>query len=167
VVILFLKFRLKGKARVLYYSCLASVLLNFYLNLVFYPRLLYYQSGSRAAEFANENYPGKPIRSLGVLSFTLHFNAYAEVRERKLKDLAGEPEGGDFLVFTSREYLDSLSLMQVDYRVLATFDHYHTTMVTGKFLNHNTRTEALRKHYLLEIIKPSDHEKIIQPQGVH
>jgi 4-amino-4-deoxy-L-arabinose transferase-like glycosyltransferase len=167
VVILFLKFRLKGKARVLYYSCLASVLLNFYLNLVFYPRLLYYQSGSRAAEFANENYPGKPIRSLGVLSFTLHFNAYAEVRERKLKDLAGEPEGGDFLVFTSREYLDSLSLMQVDYRVLAAFDHYHTTMVTGKFLNHNTRTEALRKHYLLEIIKPSDHEKIIQPQGVH
>jgi 4-amino-4-deoxy-L-arabinose transferase-like glycosyltransferase len=167
VFILFLKYRLKGKARVLYYSCLVSVLLNFYLNLVFYPCLLYYQSGSRAAEFANKNCPGKPIRTLGVLSFTLHFNADAEVRDRKLKDLERELEGPEFLLFTSREYLDSLSMMQVDYRALAAFDHYHTTMVTGKFLNHKTRSETLRKHYLLEIKKPSDHEKINQPSDLH
>ena len=154
VIVLFMRFRMDGKARIFFYSCLVSILLNFYLNLVFYPQLLFFQSGSRVAEYANVHYPGQDIRTLGVLSFTIHFHAEAEVRDRNLEELGKELESAEFLIFTSQPYLDSLDMMQVDYQILEVFEHYHTTMVSGTFLNHKTRKEALRKHYLLSAVSP-------------
>ena len=156
VLLLSIGFRIRGKTRAIFYSCLGIILLNFYLNLVFYPGLLVYQSGSRVAEFANTHYPGQEIRTLGVLSFTIHFHADARVRDRKPEDLKKELENSDFLVFTSETYLDSLKMKQVDYIVLEEFEHYHTTRVTGEFLNYRTRSDALRKHYLLRAAKSSE-----------
>ena len=155
VIVLFLRFRIDVKVRVFFYSCLISILLNFYLNLVFYPQLLVYHSGSRVAAYANSHYQGQAIRTLGVLPFTIHFHAEAEVGIRNLEELGKELESHEFLVFTSEAYLDSLDIMQVDYEILKEFDHYHTTMVTGTFLNHKTREKTLRKHYLLSAEKKS------------
>jgi len=155
VLLLSIRFRIRGKTRILYYSCLGIILLNFYLNLVFYPRLLAYQSGSQVAEYANTHYPGQEIRTLGVLSFTIHFHADAVVRDRRLEELTEELKNSDFLVFTSETYLDSLDMMQVEYDVLKDFEHYHTTMVTGEFLNHKTRSDALQKYFLLRAGKLS------------
>jgi 4-amino-4-deoxy-L-arabinose transferase-like glycosyltransferase len=145
------------KARILYYSCLGSILLNFYLNLVFYPVLLEYQSGTKAASFANLNHPGEEIRTLGTLPFTLSFHCDAVVRKyNTVQNLAGhtgdsDTGNGDFLLFTRREYFDSLLVNGLEYQVLQEFEHYHTTLVTGKFLNHKTRKDALVKQYLLKV----------------
>jgi hypothetical protein len=159
-ILLFLRYRITGKMRVFIYTCLVSVLLNFYLNLVFYPRLLYYQSGSRVAEYVNEHHPGQPVRALGVLSFTLHFHADAEIRDRNLSELAEELDVSEMLVFTSENYLDSLDVMHVEYEILDTFDHFHTTRITGNFLNHKTRQETLHKYYLVSATRSSSPAKV-------
>ncbi|MFC2111993.1 ArnT family glycosyltransferase [Bacteroidota bacterium] len=150
-VILVLRSGPTQKMKVFYYSCLVSILLNFYLNLIFYPKLLDYQSGTKAAEYANENHPGENIETIGVLSFTIHFHADAEVHDNPDMDKLLAKTMGDCLLFTRESYLDSLDMHQLNYQVLKSFDHYHTTMVTGTFLNHKTRMEALQKNYLLSV----------------
>jgi hypothetical protein len=77
------------------------------------------------------------------------------VKDRKLEDLTEELKNSGFLVFTSEAYLDSLEMKQVEYTVLEKFEHYHTTKLTGEFLNHKTRSQTLRKHYLLKAAKLS------------
>ena len=63
--------------------------------------------------------------------------------------LAEELDVSEMLVFTSENYLDSLDMMHAEYEILDTFDHFHTTKITGNFLNHKTRQEALHKYYLV------------------
>jgi 4-amino-4-deoxy-L-arabinose transferase-like glycosyltransferase len=150
MILLFLRYPLERKWKLFYYSALVSILVNFYLNLIFYPELLKYQSGTKAASYANQHFPDDDIRTIGVLSFTMHFHAENEVRDREIPMLLEELSKADFLVFTSEPYLDSLRMFNIDYEIVSVFDHFHTTMVTGTFLNHKTRNESLRKHYLLK-----------------
>ncbi len=150
VILLFLRYPLVKKWKLFYYSVLVSILVNFYLNLIFYPELLEYQSGTKAASYANQHFPDYGIRTVGVLSFTIHFHAKNEVRDRDIPMLRKDLSEDDFLVFTSEPYLDSLQLSNIDYEIVSVFDHFHTTMLTATFLNHKTRNESLRKHYLLK-----------------
>lgn len=149
MIILVLRSRINGKWKMVYISALACILVNFYLNLLFYPDLLRYQSGSQAARYANQHFPGREIRTLGVLSFTIHFYAESEVRDRDIPELKKELSKDEYLIFTSKPYLDSLRMSNIEFEILSAFDHFHTTMVTGTFLNHRTRQESLGKHYLL------------------
>jgi 4-amino-4-deoxy-L-arabinose transferase-like glycosyltransferase len=149
MVLLFLRHPLERKWKIFCYSALVSILVNFYLNLVFYPELLEYQSGTKAARYANQYFPEDDIRTLGVLSFTIHFHANNEVRDRDIPMLQEELTQGEYLVFSSEPYLDSLRMSNIDFEVVKAFDHFHTTMVTGTFLNHKSRNESLKKHYLL------------------
>jgi 4-amino-4-deoxy-L-arabinose transferase-like glycosyltransferase len=149
MILLFLRHPLERKWKIFYYSALVSVLVNFYLNFIFYPELLEYQSGTKVARYANQHFPKHDIRTLGVLSFTIHFHSENEVRDRDIPMLREELSKGEFLIFTSEPYLDSLRMSHIDFEVVKQFDHFHTTMVTGTFLNHETRHEVLRKHFLL------------------
>jgi len=154
-VILIMRFPPSSKMKIIYYSCLVSVFLNFYLNIIFYPEVLVYQSGARAAEYANDHYPGEIIRTFKVSKFTLHFYADAEVRDFWImEDLFRETGSQDFLLFTGETDLNNIQSDNIDYQILKVFDHYHTTMLSGKFLNQNSRKEALAKTYLLKILSP-------------
>lgn len=149
MVLLFWKYSLESKWKLFYYSALVIILVNFYLNLILYPEILEYQSGSQAARYANKHFPQQDIRTLGVLPFTIHFYADNEVRDREIPALKEELHRENLLIFTSEVYLDSLRMSAIDFEILSEFDHYHTTMVTGTFLNHKTRKSALSKHFLL------------------
>jgi hypothetical protein len=150
MIFLFLRYPMERKWRIFYYSAMVSILSNFYLNLIFYPELLEYQSGTSVARHANEHFPEHDIRTLGVLSFTTHFHANNEVREREIPMLKEDLSRENFLIFTSEPYLDSLHMSGIGYELVTTFDHFHTTMLTGTFLNHKTRDASLRKHFLLK-----------------
>jgi energy-coupling factor transporter transmembrane protein EcfT len=150
MILLFLRYPLEKKWKIFYYSALVSILVNFYLNLIFYPEVLTYQSGTKVARYANQHFPEHDIRTLGVLPFTIHFYADNEVRDREIPGLKEELSKGEYLIFTSEPYLDSLRMLHIDFEVVKQFDHFHTTMVTGTFLNHKTRHESLRKHFLLK-----------------
>jgi hypothetical protein len=149
MIIPVLRSRMKGKWKIVYVSALVTILFNFYMNLLFYPELLQYQSGTQVARYANQHFPEHDIRSLGVLTFTTHFYAGNEIRQRDIPALQEDLRAGEYLIFTSEPYLDSLRMSNIEFEVVKQFNHYHTTMVTGTFLNHTTRHEALRKHYLL------------------
>ncbi len=157
IIMLFLRYPVERKWKILYYSALVTILVNFYLNLIFYPELLKYQSGTQVARYANRDFPEMDIRTLGVLSFTIHFHADNEVRDLDIPTLQNELAIDNYLLFTSEPYLDSLQMVNIDYEIVKQFDHFHTTMVTGTFLNYKTRKESLRKHYLL---KPIPHSLI-------
>ena len=150
LILVFLRHRMERKWKIFYQSAFLIILVNFYLNLVFYPELLKYQSGSSAASYANQQLPEYEIRTLGVLSFTIHFHAENKVRDRKIPELKKELSEKEYLIFTSEPYLDSLRMSDINYSIVSEFDHYHTTMVSGTFLNHKTRKESLRKHFLLK-----------------
>jgi 4-amino-4-deoxy-L-arabinose transferase-like glycosyltransferase len=150
MILLFLRYPQERKWKIFYYSVLVSILVNFYLNLILYPKILEYQSGTKVAEYANQHFPEYDIRTLGVLPFTIHFYAENEVRDRDIPKLQEDLSKGNYLIFTSEPYLDSLHMSGIDYEIISTFDHYHTTMVTGTFLNHKTRSASLRKHFLLK-----------------
>jgi len=150
MIIPVIRSQLNGKWKIVYVSALVAILVNFYLNLLFYPELLQYQSGTQVARYANQHFPEHDIRSLGVLTFTTHFYADNEVRQMDIPMLQEDLTRGEFLIFTSEPYLDSLRMSNIEFEVVRQFNHYHTTMVTGTFLNHKTRHEALRKHYLLK-----------------
>ena len=150
MILLILRYHMESKWKLFYYSALVSILFSFYLNLIFYPEMLEYQSGSKVARYANQHFPEHDIRTLGVLSFTIHFHAENEVRDADIPTLQEDLSKGNFLIFTSEPYLDSLHMSGIEYEIVSTFDHYHTTMVTGTFLNHKTRKASLRKHFLLE-----------------
>ena len=78
-------------------------------------------------------------------------NALSHVPVCSVDELAEAGLDPGTLLFTRQPYLDSLDHHAFSYEMIESFDHYHTTMVTGTFLNHKTRGEALRKQYLLEI----------------
>lgn len=144
--------RIRGyNLRIFYLTCIASIFLNLFLNLIFYPELLEYQSGVKAARYINREYPGKETCSLGILPFTLSFYTNAPVKDFRNLDELKACGVNECLLFTRKPYLDSLDQSGIHYEVESTFQHYHITALSGKFLNYRTRPESLQYQYLVKI----------------
>jgi len=136
--------------RVVGISVYAAVLLNLVMNAHFYPSLLKYQGGSEMADlieaesleidtlykvsdqhsWAIDFYFGKPLEIIAVdqLPSKLVTWVYADDKERKQLQNAG--------ISWDREY---------------TVDQFRISRLQARFLNPATRSEVLRKRYLLRI----------------
>jgi hypothetical protein len=125
---------------------LAAVLVNLYFNGFFYPKLHTYQGGTTAAIFANANYKGVPVVQLA----TRHSHAlevYLDTPPRSIPSLA-------YLSTIQRPFL--LVLHEDDGRLpftpVGSFDDFRITMLTGRFINPETR-DAQIKRYNLYLIR--------------
>jgi 4-amino-4-deoxy-L-arabinose transferase-like glycosyltransferase len=147
----FLFFRWKAPLkRVVGISVYAAVLLNLVMNAHFYPSLLQYQGGSEMAElieaesleidtlykvtdqhsWALDFYFGKPLEMIAVdrLPSERVTWVYTDEKERNLLQDAG--------ISWDREY---------------SVDQFRISRLQARFLNPATRSEVLRKRYLLRI----------------
>jgi len=136
---------------------LAACIVNFYLNLAFYPSLLKYQSGSEAGMWLNQNNPQK----LPVVQ-ALHPNDYAYPLEFYLdshlftvdQDGRGNIPAKPFLMYGYPENIDALK--NKGWYIgpaLKTFDRYWITRLKPKFLNSKTRPETL-EHVEVVLVQP-------------
>lgn len=124
-------------------TALGAILINFYLNLVFYPVLLRYQSGSEAAFVANKEYPGVPVVQVNDYSYALEFYLNQPLHTiQQIADTSLLPST-TYLLYAKPETVQGLPV-----RLVQNFDHFHVSRLTGKLINHATRHKELQQYGL-------------------
>jgi 4-amino-4-deoxy-L-arabinose transferase-like glycosyltransferase len=141
--------------RIFYVTCLTAALFNFYVNLVFYPNVLPYQAAGPAARYASRHFPRCTTAVFGDIgnnSFEFYHRGpvtwYFQAR-----DLDAARRRDSLLVYTTASQLDTLRAARIPYQMAATFPHFHVTTLTGEFVNHRTRPQALERHVLVVVPK--------------
>ncbi|KQM74687.1 glycosyl transferase [Pedobacter sp. Leaf216] len=133
-------------------SAFLSVGLMIFLFVFFYPALLKYQSGMQAGNWLKQNYPtAKPAVLNYIDAFSFDFYAPGEVKYlHNYNDLDQSKHLKDLVIYISEQELPKLK-KEYNAEVLKSFEYFHTTKLTGRFLNNKTRYEVLEHFYLVKI----------------
>ncbi|MBB6238533.1 4-amino-4-deoxy-L-arabinose transferase-like glycosyltransferase [Pedobacter sp. AK013] len=133
-------------------TLLTSVGLMIFLSSFFYPTLLKYEAGMQAGLWLKENYPGtKPM--VLIYSDAYSFDFYAEGEPKyfwSYEELEKvNPKG--LILFVDKRDIDNVRFKYAA-KILQDFRYFHTTKLTPKFLNSNTREEVLEHFFLIKIL---------------
>jgi 4-amino-4-deoxy-L-arabinose transferase-like glycosyltransferase len=122
-----------------------------FLSVFFYPAILKYQSGSEAARWINANYPksNKAVLIHGD-SFSYDFYADTDVKYFWTYEDLKSSNPKNLVIYTPETELAKLK-GDFNVEILKTFEYYHTTKLTLKFLNAKTRNQVLENFYLVKI----------------
>ncbi|MDQ1141479.1 ArnT family glycosyltransferase [Pedobacter agri] len=133
-------------------SVFLSVGLMIYLFVFFYPAALKYQSGSEAATWLKQNYPtAKPAVLNYIDAFSFDFYAPGEVKYLwNYDDLNQYKSTKDLVVYVSETELSKLKTLY-NVKVLNSFEYFHISKLTPKFLNKHTRNQVLEHFYLVKV----------------
>lgn len=130
-------------------TALASILINIFLNLFFYPALMKYQAGSELAFYLNKNYDKQPVATLlGQTAFDLEFYLHGKVIRLGNEPVTGTSLQGSHLLFLSRE--DAQKLVQ-RFAHIASFQNFSVSRLTWPFFNHVTRMNETKEYWLVKI----------------
>ena len=132
-------------------SFIAACLTFLFLNFFFYPSLLKYQSGSEAAFYLNQNFPGKKIAAYETSSYSFDFYANSNIQFLNSGTIDSAANNESLIIFTRQDYLDSLTLLNHEVRLIKSFPHFRISQLTGKFINHKTRTNSTTAFALAEL----------------
>jgi hypothetical protein len=133
-------------------SGLAVLTITLFLNLVFYPDLLKYQSGNEAAFYINKNYPSVAIGRFSTYIPAGEFYLNQHITITNIDAVKkGEFAKPDLLYITEEE-LKQLEESNVSFELVKEFPHFHITMLKLKFINPKTRESMLQKRYLVKLI---------------
>ena len=133
-------------------SAVISITLALFLFIFFYPALLKYQSGMQAGNWLKENYPTvKPAVLNYFDAFSFDFYAPGEVKYlRSYADLNKNKAVKDLVIYVPEAELSKLK-KEYNAEILKTFEYFHITKLTGKFINAGTRQAVLERFYLVKI----------------
>jgi 4-amino-4-deoxy-L-arabinose transferase-like glycosyltransferase len=151
----FILLPMKELPAVFFRTCLASLALNIFLNGMFYPDVLQYQSGSTAAFYANRELKGEAVGMYKVGSYAMEF--YLDAPVEGYDSIAADQS---VLLFTTPEHRDTLALKGYHCTVIKSFSHFPVTKLDLPFVNQNTRKSAVRERLLLRVTAPS--KRILQ-----
>jgi 4-amino-4-deoxy-L-arabinose transferase-like glycosyltransferase len=127
------------------------MVVNLFLNTLFYPVLFQYQSGNEAAGFLNSQ-PGTVYMFNDVSSeYAFQFYYKGNIQRTDTRNL--DTIQNEIVVYTSRVKIDSLKSMGYSVHVTMELPHFHISQLTGKFLNSNTREKAI-DYFVIASIKP-------------
>jgi 4-amino-4-deoxy-L-arabinose transferase-like glycosyltransferase len=130
-------------------SGLSVLLVALFINLVFYPDLLKYQSGNQAAFYINKNFPGTPVGRMSFYMPSGEFYLKQHIQPLDSASIHQFPKGG--LIFLSSEDKESLDKQAIAYDQIREFPEYHITMLKLKFLDPSKRESTLKKYYLIRL----------------
>ncbi|RZL38858.1 MAG: glycosyl transferase [Pedobacter sp.] len=133
-------------------SAFLSVGLMVFLFIFFYPAILKYQSGMQAGNWLKQNYPtAKPAVLNYIDAFSFDFYAPGEVKYlHNYADLDKIKNETDLVIYVPESELAKLK-SQYNAEVLKTFEYFHITKLTGKFLNGKTRQQVLEHFFLVKV----------------
>nr|WP_276904459.1 glycosyltransferase family 39 protein [Pedobacter kyonggii] len=152
LVIAFLLFKGILLETIIARSAFLSVGLMIFLFIFFYPALLKYQSGMQAGNWLKQNYPtAKPAVLNYIDAFSFDFYAPGEVKYfHNYTDLDKSKNLKDLVIYIPEQELAKLK-SEYHAEILKSFEYFHTTKLTGKFLNVKTRPQVLEHFYLVKI----------------
>ncbi|MGA9238490.1 ArnT family glycosyltransferase [Robiginitalea sp.] len=132
-------------------SLYGSVLLNLVLNGHFYPSLLEYQGGSAMAERIRaeslEPYTLYKLSDQHTWALDFYFGKPLEIVNITDLPQASQP----LWLYTDDKELEKLRDAGVRWDTEYTVDQFRISRLQGRFLNPETRSEVLRKRYLVRI----------------
>jgi 4-amino-4-deoxy-L-arabinose transferase-like glycosyltransferase len=143
-------FLVKDKFQVFYRTIILVLFVNVYLNMVFYPNLVRYQSDSEAAFWINKhNTHHLPVVKV-VNTFFYAFDFYAanpvhDFRPGEEKLLPKKP----YLLFAETDQIDQMIKAGIKLKTIRTFETYPITRLKPKFLYYKTRGELLKTSQLV------------------
>ena len=139
-------FSRKIYARVIWVSAVAIMVANVFMSLHFYPQLLKYQVGSQAGSYIRRHLKNEKV-------FTFYsedaLNALCFYADRLIVNTT-EPEKGAYLI-TMRNGLDSLQARGMQYDIVRSGPYFSVSLLTPKFLNPDTRPEAVKTYWLVQV----------------
>jgi len=148
LIILYIKTKNKPY-RLIFLAIYTSIGLNFFLNSVFYPRLLKYQAGSEIGQWMKQHHI--PAESTGIYQYviwrSIHFYANGNVQQ---KDERSMYQPGDYLI-TSREKLNQLQSTGMRYKELFETPDFPVTRLSIPFLQPEKRPSLLQEVLLIQI----------------
>ncbi|WP_205509658.1 ArnT family glycosyltransferase [Longitalea arenae] len=133
-------------------SFAAAMVVNLFLNALFYPLLFRYQSGNAAAALLNKQDPGT-VYMFNDVSSEYAFQFYYKGAVQKIDQQQLDALQKEVIIYTSKEKTDSLQKMGYQLQVIAQFPHFHISQLTGSFLYHRTREKAIDVFVIARIHK--------------
>lgn len=130
-------------------SGLTVLLVALFMNLIFYPDLLKYQSGNEAAFYINKNFPNTPVGRMAFYMPSGEFYLKQHIQVLDSASIQQFPKDG--LIFLSSEDKDGLDKQAIAYEQIREFPEYHITMLKLKFLDSSKRESTLKKYYLIRL----------------
>ncbi|NII85128.1 MULTISPECIES: ArnT family glycosyltransferase [unclassified Pedobacter] len=133
-------------------SLLTSVGLMIFLSSFFYPALLKYEAGMQAGLWLKENYPGtKPMVLIYSDAYSFDFYAKDEPKYFWSYEELEKVNPKGLILFVDKRDIDNVRF-KYPAKILQDFRYFHTTKLTPKFLNSNTREEVLEHFFLIKIL---------------
>lgn len=147
-----LRERVEGKKALLFYrACIATFILNLFLNWMWYPDMMQYQSGSTAARYANRELKDQPVSFWKVNSYAMPYYLDAPVLRYDSLQLREAAALAPVVLFTVPEEADALRRIGYRCEMVKVFPHFYVSKLDLPFVNYATRQQALDKRCLLRV----------------
>ena len=122
-----------------------------FMNLSFYPDLLKYQSGNKAAFYVNKYFPGEAVASVSAYIPSAEFYIDKSFYGTSIEDIASGKFTKARLLFATEDDLKALKETNQPFQIIKIFEDFHVTQLNIKFINKKTRSGELKKTYLLRL----------------
>lgn len=129
--------------RIIISTLFVSFIVNIYLNLAFYPTLLQYQAGSRAAEWIDQHDLKKyPVMQCNDNAWPMEFYLNRPLQTINPDTIKTIPKS-TFYLYADPGVIKSAQAKGWPLLVVDTLQYYTITRLKGSFLNKNTRMSQL------------------------
>jgi hypothetical protein len=129
------------------------LIVNLFLNCLFYPELFTYQPGMTAAGYLEKNKIRGPIYTITYASPEFAFEFYSEKPVMQLQRSGLRSLKDPVLVFTGQPEIDSLRKDGLAVKEIQAFRHFHISRLTGSFISQRTRDKVVDSS-VLAVIAP-------------
>ena len=154
-VLIYWLFPSRAMQHVIGRSFAGIMVVNLFLNLVFYPDLFKYQSGNAAATLLKKQQYSRPVYMFNGFSSEYAFQFYSSNPIRKINTADLDSLQSDIIVYTPQGKADSLQQAGYAIQTIQQFPHFHISQLTGKFINPHTRDSVIDYYVLAKIVNPS------------
>lgn len=133
-------------------SGIALLLVAVFLNLCFYPDLLRYQSGNQVAKYMNKELPNETLGRLGIYFPSGEFYMRQPVYGCGMKELQDGTYNRSRYLFVTNEEKGEMEKAGIRMEIVKTFEEFHVTMLTLKFIRPQTRYKEIKQYHLLRLL---------------
>jgi hypothetical protein len=128
--------------------------INLFLNINFFPRVLSYQGSSTLADYVNRNnIPREHINSFTSRRyFAFDFYIQKDTPEPSLPEIKQRSAANEkFYMITDKGKLKELTSAGIPVDIITVVPHFHVSKISGKFINPLTRQSSLDSMILLRV----------------
>jgi len=143
--------------KIIFGTALVILSVNYYLSREFYPALLKYQSESELGYYMKAaQLPADQLIMSGDVRSVADVILHRVIPVIAVDSLTASDASGKY-VYTGSEGLNRMDSLGLKYQLIKSFEDFHVTMLTGKFINRKTRSEAVK---IYSLVKVEDNEKL-------